>query len=227
LGKNDEFVVIRNLGSSHIEVLNILGNEQRAFTIHRDGSYSIISVDFKSVSSSCPQSIPGIGSMFSPADVELDWSKFVFADPPHGCSTPLNTQELRDQVAIVHRGNCSFYQKTQRLAKAGVKAVLVVNVLEPFNMFVMGFDGSGREVNLPVVMIQGSHERNIRSCLLESKEFSSVPRVRIRRERLFLSASGDGNSFVTGNFDDFIISGLGGWKARIHKDGSIHHLAIL
>jgi hypothetical protein len=89
----------------------------------------------------------------------------------------------------------------------------------------MGYDGSGRNVQVPSAMIQGTSGRELKSCLLRDAAKGIPARARIRYEKL--SVSDDDEDLVSGTFDDFTFAGLGGWKVRIHKDAAAHHLTIL
>ena len=51
----------------------------------------------------------------------------VPVDPPTGCRTPDNAEQLKGKVALVWRGNCTFFRKTMIAEEAGAKAIIVAD----------------------------------------------------------------------------------------------------
>lgn len=77
----------------------------------------------------------------------------VLADPPDGCSAPLNGDALAGHIALVRRGGCPFDVKTQNVQDAGALAVIVANNIDQA-LFVMGSSGTpGLVIDIPAVLI--------------------------------------------------------------------------
>ncbi|XP_003401145.1 PRADC1-like protein [Bombus affinis] len=51
----------------------------------------------------------------------------VPTDPPHGCQVAKNAKELKGRIALVERGDCSFFAKSIIAEKAGAKAVIIAD----------------------------------------------------------------------------------------------------
>ncbi|XP_068978638.1 PRADC1-like protein [Bombus flavifrons] len=48
-------------------------------------------------------------------------------DPPHGCQVARNAKELKGRIALVERGDCSFFAKSIMAEEAGAKAVIIAD----------------------------------------------------------------------------------------------------
>ena len=48
-------------------------------------------------------------------------------DPPHGCQVAKNVKELKGRIALVERGDCSFFAKTIMAEEAGAKAIIIAD----------------------------------------------------------------------------------------------------
>ncbi|XP_076650355.1 PRADC1-like protein isoform X2 [Halictus rubicundus] len=53
----------------------------------------------------------------------------VPAEPPQGCQLAKNAKELKGRVALVERGNCTFFVKSMMVEEAGAKAVIIADYL--------------------------------------------------------------------------------------------------
>lgn len=51
----------------------------------------------------------------------------VPVDPPHGCRIAKNMKELKGRIALVDRGDCSFFAKSLMAEEAGAKAVIIAD----------------------------------------------------------------------------------------------------
>lgn len=51
----------------------------------------------------------------------------VPTDPPHGCQIAKNAKELKGRIALVERGECSFFAKSNMAEEAGAKAVIIAD----------------------------------------------------------------------------------------------------
>ena len=48
-------------------------------------------------------------------------------EPPNGCQRAENAEELEGKVALIQRGECSFFMKTIFAEEAGAKAVIIAD----------------------------------------------------------------------------------------------------
>ena len=68
--------------------------------------------------------------------------------------TVLNQFQEDSKILIVKRGGCSFVQKARNAQKAGYSMVIIVNNMETeIKDIIMSDDGSGSDINIPIVMI--------------------------------------------------------------------------
>lgn len=78
-------------------------------------------------------------------------------NPPSICTALENADAIRDRVAVVQRGDCTFVDKARRAQAAGAWAVIVVDNLPDSSskdqpMFAMSGDGKD-DVTIPVVFL--------------------------------------------------------------------------
>jgi len=69
--------------------------------------------------------------------------KVVMANPINACGDLHNTNDLKGNIVLVHRGLCTFVEKVQRCQQAFAKAVLVVNIQGSGDPLIMAGDGLG------------------------------------------------------------------------------------
>ncbi|KZC14974.1 PRADC1-like protein [Dufourea novaeangliae] len=55
----------------------------------------------------------------------------VPTEPPQGCQIAKNAKELKGRVALIERGNCSFFLKSMMAEEAGAKAVIISDFYSP------------------------------------------------------------------------------------------------
>jgi hypothetical protein len=55
----------------------------------------------------------------------------VYMNATDGCTTPINSDEIAGNIALVDRGNCYFIIKVKMAQDAGALAVVVVNNHDP------------------------------------------------------------------------------------------------
>lgn len=91
----------------------------------------------------------------------------VIAEPFHGCSAPINKLELRDNVALLERGGCSFLSKCIQAEHAGVLAVIVSdNDIHNDEQYIdMIDDSTKRNCSIPAVFLLGKDGHMIRKSL--------------------------------------------------------------
>ncbi|XP_033344463.1 LOW QUALITY PROTEIN: PRADC1-like protein [Bombus vosnesenskii] len=102
-------------------------------------------------------------------------------DPPHGCQVAKNAKELKGRIALVERGDCSFFAKSIMAEEAGAKAVIIADYHSS------SFDGllinsiwadyyyidmirddtipSTKTVNIPAGFLRGMNGKMIRQTL--------------------------------------------------------------
>lgn len=57
-------------------------------------------------------------------------------------------------IVLVNRGECSFVQKTRTVQRAGGHVALIMDdKVEGIDDFIMADDGTGRDINIPAILI--------------------------------------------------------------------------
>lgn len=96
-------------------------------------------------------------SHFSPEIVNSVTSNAVIVKPFHACTDLENVDELKEKIAIIERGECTFVDKARRAMRAGAKAVIIfdnvpdtsINNQPPFAM-----SGDGKDdVKIPTCFL--------------------------------------------------------------------------
>eukprot|EP00808_Paulinella_micropora_P000057 g64187.t1 len=77
----------------------------------------------------------------------------VRASPVHACVPHTNLTLYKDKIVLAARGECTFTDKLVVLQSQGALGMVVDNVQDDNNFFLMGEDGSNREVWIPAVML--------------------------------------------------------------------------
>lgn len=105
----------------------------------------------------------------------------VPTDPPHGCQLAKNAQDLRGRIALVERGDCSFFSKSIKAEEAGAKAVIIADyhsssieesIASPLwddhyyvEMIRDNSVPSSKSVNIPAGFLLGKNGKMIRQTL--------------------------------------------------------------
>lgn len=128
-------------------------------------------------------------SHFSPElrNEEALRQRLAYAQPFTLCAPLANKDALRDRVAVVLRGDCTFVEKARRAQAAGAWAVIVVDNLAASTskdqpMFAMSGDGKD-DVTIPVVFLYK----------LEADVLEEAHRLNPNME---VSGSGENNSML-------------------------------
>ncbi|KAF8790427.1 Protease-associated domain-containing protein like [Argiope bruennichi] len=81
----------------------------------------------------------------------------VLAEPRDGCSAPLNTLELRNNIVLIDRGGCSFLSKCIQAERAGVVgAIICDNDVSNDEQYIdMIDDTTKRNCSIPAIFILG------------------------------------------------------------------------
>ncbi|XP_036334591.1 PRADC1-like protein [Rhagoletis pomonella] len=94
----------------------------------------------------------------------------VLTVPSDACSKIQNQRELRGNVALIERGECSFLTKTINAELAGAKAVIITefnNESAEFDYYIeMIHDNTSRDAHIPAGFLLGKNGIVIRSTLL-------------------------------------------------------------
>ncbi|XP_054709473.1 PRADC1-like protein [Uloborus diversus] len=92
-----------------------------------------------------------------PFNESLNNVGLVLAEPPHGCSAPINRLELRNNVALIDRGGCSFLSKCVQAEHSGVLAVVICDSdTSNDDQFIdMIDDNTKRNCSIPAVFLLG------------------------------------------------------------------------
>ncbi|XP_043266261.1 PRADC1-like protein isoform X2 [Colletes gigas] len=103
----------------------------------------------------------------------------VPTDPPHGCQITKNAKELKGRIALVDRGDCSFFAKSIMAEEAGAKAVIIADyhssleesITSPLwadyyvDMIRDNTVPSSKSVNIPAGFLLGKNGKMIRQTL--------------------------------------------------------------
>lgn len=76
----------------------------------------------------------------------------VMSNPPSGCTPPKNAAFIKDSIAVVFRGECSFMTKVLHMQKAGALGVIVLNMYGD-ELLVMSTDSVGYQTHVPVLIM--------------------------------------------------------------------------
>ncbi|KFM77216.1 Protease-associated domain-containing protein 1, partial [Stegodyphus mimosarum] len=91
----------------------------------------------------------------------------VVAEPSHGCSAPINKLELRNNIALIDRGGCSFLSKCIQAERSGVLAVIICdNDISNDDQYIdMIDDSTKRNCSIPAVFLLGKDGYMIKKSL--------------------------------------------------------------
>ncbi len=81
-----------------------------------------------------------------------------------GCDSLANAAAISGNIALIDRGTCTFVTKVRNVQNAGAVAAIVANNVSD-TPFVMADDGTGRDIDIPSVMIGLSDGQTIRGAL--------------------------------------------------------------
>lgn len=91
----------------------------------------------------------------------------VPVQPMFCCSTPDNVNDLKGNVALIERGDCSFKIKTIIAERAGAKAVIITDVRKTVEDYLIEMidDDSLEEAHIPAGFLMGRDGLIIRKTL--------------------------------------------------------------
>ena len=84
------------------------------------------------------------GAVFGPAASSSPDAKgeLLILSPSDGCAETWETS-VSGRIVLLDRGNCNFIDKAKNAVKHGAIAVIIANVIEENNVFLLGGDGTG------------------------------------------------------------------------------------
>jgi ER degradation enhancer, mannosidase alpha-like 3 len=108
-------------------------------------------------------------SHFSPDIVNSVASQIAFVKPFHACVELLNPDDLKDKIAIIERGECTFVDKARRAMSAGAKAVIIFDNVPDTSIvnqppFAMSGDGKD-DVIIPTCFLFTNEAIQLRNAL--------------------------------------------------------------
>ena len=104
---------------------------------------------------------------FSQRDKEVTGMEVVLCAPEKADANITNGEQLVGKMAAVHRGGCTFQEKTERLIAAGAAGVIIINSEdELFEAAATYPDGtlSSYSANIPVAMIKAKDAQALLVC---------------------------------------------------------------
>lgn len=102
-----------------------------------------------------------------PFNTTLQNVGLTIAEPHHGCNSPINPLELKNNIALVERGGCSFLTKCIQSAASGALAVICAdNDISNDEQFIeMVDDKTKRNCSIPALFLLGKDGHMIRQGL--------------------------------------------------------------
>lgn len=110
---------------------------------------------------------------------EFIQEKIVYAEPYRLCSKLQNpSEELKDKIIVIERGDCTFVDKARRAQTAGAKAVIVTDNVPGSSsdhqpMFAMSGDGTD-DVKIPVVFIFSVEAKMLKAAYDNNPEMEVI-----------------------------------------------------
>lgn len=188
-----------------------------------------MSMDLEMETHGCQCSFAGAFSWFGPLEENIGFEGYFEIEeifPTNGCfddKSPL--PDLDGKIALVNRGECSFARKVALAERSGAIGVIIVNTLEPNNLFVMGDNSPNRLVGIPSMMIEYGSGEILRACLREQRETLSSNEIWVKFS--FKNVPIVETKTISGIQTDFMYQSLGDLKLRIHKEKNLYHLNFL
>lgn len=110
------------------------------------------------------------GSSFGASAFNVKEGKLVPANPSDACEpTFINERELKGNIALVERGECSFLTKAINIEKVGGRAVIITEIdtnSDDYDYYIeMIHDKTHRETHIPAAFLLGKNGLIIRKTL--------------------------------------------------------------
>ena len=82
------------------------------------------------------------------------------------------------KILLVKRGGCSFVQKARNAQRGGYSMIIIVNNMQTkIKNIIMSDDGSGNDINIPIIMISQNDGTTIMNYLEKNKSSSVIVEV--------------------------------------------------
>ncbi|CAD7012403.1 unnamed protein product [Ceratitis capitata] len=105
----------------------------------------------------------------------------VLTKPSDACTKIQNYRELRGNVALIERGECSFLSKTINSELAGAKAAIITefnNESNEFEFYIeMIHDNTSRDAHIPAGFLLGKNGIVIRSTLMRLRRPHAIMNI--------------------------------------------------
>jgi ER degradation enhancer, mannosidase alpha-like 3 len=120
-------------------------------------------------------------SHFSPDIVNSVSSTTSFVNPFHACTDLQNVEELKDKIAIIERGECTFVDKARRAMRAGAIAVIIFDNVPDTSItnqppFAMSGDGKD-DVRIPTCFLFTNEAIQLKNALKLDSEIEVRARL--------------------------------------------------
>jgi PA domain len=191
----------------------------------------------------CAVEMPASGAFFSTgglgmqklieaysAPMETVTAPIVFSVPTTGCVHPTDEQAKRYQgkIVVIERGECTFMQKTKVFEDTGAVGVIVFNVMDEDELFMMGADGTEDPVSIPALMVTARHGKVLRRCSKLAASTGNPFTFAVKLSDMVVASLGSSpdKSPTLGSVKNFRYTAMGGWSAIVHEKDGAYQLSI-
>lgn len=108
------------------------------------------------------------GGTFKDVRFENKRNELIFSDPRNACTDIINANEIRDHIALIERGECSFLAKVIKAEKAGAIGAIItdINNKDYFDMYIeMVHDNISNDTDIPAGYLSGRNGQMIKTTL--------------------------------------------------------------
>lgn len=110
------------------------------------------------------------GGSFEASSFKVKEGKLVPAVPSDACEPQfINERDLKGNIALVERGECSFLTKAINIEKAGAQAIIITEIdthSDDYDYYIeMIHDKTDRDTNIPAAFLLGKNGLIIRKTL--------------------------------------------------------------
>lgn len=99
------------------------------------------------------------------------YNRLVIGNPIEGCSPLINSEDVRDNVVLLERGDCMFTEKARAAEEAGAKMVIIFNN-EESGYFKMSAPDDSNEVSIPTLATTRSVGRRLSDLIKRETSWS-------------------------------------------------------
>ena len=164
---------------------NVFGGKSKTQKVYRSkgnfvkvtnrdlGPYSYISAAFGPSLTS--DAITGDLILANDNDDTGDTSDGIGGSKHDACQALVNGSEIKDNIAFIERGDCSFISKVQKAQDVGALAVIVVNRNDgsqenwTSGPITMGGTDGAQNIKIPSVMISASYANQLKNAINQGK----------------------------------------------------------